>query len=201
MGIHSFMIIGITGTDGAGKGAAVKYLVEKKGFTHYSSRALITEKIIEKGGTVNRENMRLVANELRKEHGNDVIVLLALKKARAQQVSNFIIESIRAAAEVHTLHRAGGQLLAIDANQNARFRRIIGRKSESDDVTFAEFIAHEKLEMNDPDPNGMQKAQVMESADHTIMNDGSLNDLGEQLEIFLHAKQDHGPDLLANGNC
>jgi dephospho-CoA kinase len=183
------MILGITGTDGAGKGAAVKYLVEKKGFTHYSSRAFITEKIVEKGETVNRENMRLVANELRREHGNDVIVLLALKKARAEQVSNFIIESIRAVAEVHTLHRAGGQLLAIDANQNARFRRITGRKSESDDVTFAEFIAHEKLEMNDPDPNGMQKAQVMAAADYTIMNDGSLKELGEKIEEFYTKEQ------------
>jgi dephospho-CoA kinase len=30
----------------------------------------------------------------------------------------------------------------------------------------------------------MQKAQVMEAADYTIMNDGSLKELGEQLEIF-----------------
>jgi dephospho-CoA kinase len=33
------MIIGITGTDGAGKGAVVDYLVAQKGFTHYSGRA------------------------------------------------------------------------------------------------------------------------------------------------------------------
>ena len=184
------MIFGITGTDGAGKGAAVKYLVEKKGFTHYSSRALITEKIIEKGYTVNRENMRLVANELRKEHGNDVIVQLSLQKARADNVSNFIIESIRVSAEVQALHQAGGLLLAIDANQNARFRRITGRKSESDNVTFAEFIAHEKLEMNDPDPNGMQKAKVMAAADYTIMNDSSLKELGKQIELFLRTKTD-----------
>jgi dephospho-CoA kinase len=183
------MLIGITGTDGAGKGAAVKYLVEKKGFTHYSSRELITEKIIEKGESINRENMRLVANELRKVQGNDVMVQLALEKARAKNVSNFIIESIRAVAEVHTLHQAGGVLLAIDANQNARFRRITGRKSESDNVTFAEFVAHEKLEMNDPDPHGMQKTKVMEAADYTIMNDGSLKELGKKIEAFYSAQQ------------
>lgn len=184
------MIFGITGTDGAGKGAAVKYLVEKKGFTHYSSRELITEKIIEQGLLVNRENMRLVANQLRKEHGNDVIVQLSLQKARADQASNFIIESIRAIAEVEALHQAGGILLAIDANQNARFRRIVGRQSASDDVTFAEFIAHEKLEMNDPDPNGMQKAKVMAAADYTIMNDSSLKELGKALDLFLRSLPD-----------
>lgn len=179
------MILGITGTDGAGKGAVVKYLVEKKGFTHYSSRELITEKINEKGIAINRENMRLVANELRREHGNDVLVQLALQKARTEHATHFIIESIRAFAEVQTLHEAGGILLAVDANQNARFRRITGRKSESDNVTFAEFIAHEKLEMNDPDPNGMQKAKVMEAADYTIINDTSLRELNKQLDVFL----------------
>jgi dephospho-CoA kinase len=180
------MIIGITGTDGAGKGAVVKYLVEKKGFTHYSARELITEKIIEKKLPINRENMRLVANELRKEYGHDAIVQLSLQKARAEKASHFIIESIRAIAEVPALHQAGGILLAIDANQNARFRRISGRKSESDNVTFAEFIAQEKLEMNDPDPNGMQKARVIATADYTIMNDGTLKELGEKIAEFLN---------------
>jgi dephospho-CoA kinase len=180
------MIIGITGTDGAGKGAAVKYLVEKKGFTHYSSREIITEKILEKNRPVNRENMRITANELRKEYGNDVLVQLSLQKAQTDGVDNIIIESIRTVAEAQTLQQKNGQLLAIDANQNARYRRISGRKSESDNVTFAEFIAQEKLEMNDPDPNGMQKAKVMEMADHTIMNDGTLAQLGEAIEEFLN---------------
>jgi len=179
------MILGITGTDGAGKGAVVKYLVEKKGFTHYSSRALLSEIITQKGGVVTRENLRLMGNKLRKENGNNVLVLLALRKARTEQPANFIIESIRALAEADTLRQAGGILLAVDANQNARYRRISGRKSESDNVTFAEFMAQEKLELDDPDPNGMQKAKVIESAEHTIMNEGSLKDLGEQIETFL----------------
>jgi dephospho-CoA kinase len=179
------MIIGITGTDGAGKGAVVKYLVEKKGFTHYSSREIITEKIVERKRSVSRANMRLTANELRKEFGNDVIVQLGLQKAQEEGETDVVIESIRATAEVDTLKVGGGVLLAIDANQNARYRRISGRKSESDNVTFEEFIAHEKLEMNDPDPNGMQKAKVMEMADCTIMNEGSLSQLGEKIESFL----------------
>ena len=179
------MLIGITGTDGAGKGAAVKYLVDKKGFTHYSSRAIITEEIIKKNRPVSRENMRLTANELRKEFGNDVLVQLSLKKAQEDGVSNVVIESIRTVAEMDSLHKNNGSLLAIDANQNARFRRISGRKSESDNVTFAEFIAQEKLEMDDPDPNGMQKAKVIQMADYIIMNDGSLAQLADEIEKFL----------------
>lgn len=182
------MLIGITGTDGAGKGAAVKYLVDKKGFTHYSSRSIITDRIIEKNIPINRESMRLVANEMRKEYGNDAMVTLSLKKAQAQGVTKIAIESIRTLAEVETLHRNGGTLLAVDANQNARYRRITGRKSESDNVSFEEFIAHEKLEMNDPDPHGMQKAKVIQAADYTIMNDSTLAELGLQIEKFFQTK-------------
>ena len=39
------MIIGITGTDGSGKGTVVDYLVEQKGFKHYSARAIFEEEI------------------------------------------------------------------------------------------------------------------------------------------------------------
>ena len=39
------IIIGITGTLGAGKGTIVDYLVKERGFVHYSVRAFITEEI------------------------------------------------------------------------------------------------------------------------------------------------------------
>jgi dephospho-CoA kinase len=179
------MIIGITGTDGAGKGAVVQYLVEKHGFAHYSSRALLTAELEARGLTASRENLRTVGNELRKTHGNDVIVTRALSQVREANTPKAIIESIRALEEAKTLRARGGILLAIDADQTLRYQRISGRKSSSDQVTFAEFQAQEALEMNDPDPNGMQKGMVMEMADHTILNNEALPDLYEQLEQFL----------------
>jgi len=62
------MIIGITGTDGGGKGTVVEYLVEKKGFVHCSARALWVDEIKKRGLEVNRANMRIVANDLRAKH-------------------------------------------------------------------------------------------------------------------------------------
>ncbi len=59
------MIIGITGTSGAGKGTVVDYLL-KKGFKHYSVRDFLTEEILKRGLEPNRDNMIFVANELRK---------------------------------------------------------------------------------------------------------------------------------------
>ena len=62
------MLIGITGTNGSGKGTVVDYLVMQKGFSHYSARMFLIEEIARRGLKQNRSSMREVANALRQEH-------------------------------------------------------------------------------------------------------------------------------------
>lgn len=183
------MIIGITGTDGAGKGTVVDYLAHTKGFVHYHGRKLFIEEIEKQGLENNRASMRLVANELRRLHGDDVIVKLFLQQAKERGDVHIIIDSIRALAEVETLKANGGALLSVDADRKIRYKRIQERASSSDNVTFEEFVALEEREMNDPDPHGMQKAKVMAMADYTIENNTSTEDLYSQVEDFLKKVQ------------
>ena len=68
------MIIGITGTLGAGKGTVVDYLVQTHGFKHYSARAFITEEIKKRGLPIDRDSMVLVANDLRTKHTSSFIL-------------------------------------------------------------------------------------------------------------------------------
>ncbi|MEZ4103720.1 MAG: AAA family ATPase [Candidatus Paceibacterota bacterium] len=153
------MIIGITGTDGAGKGSVVDHLVKKHGFSHYSSRNLIMAEVSKRGLEPTRENIRIVANSMRAEEGADVIVTHALKQLKKDRVENAVIESIRAIKEVETLLEAEGVLLAVDAPVEERYRRVVKRGSSTDKISFEDFVNHEKLEMDDPDPNGMQKGK------------------------------------------
>lgn len=179
------MIIGITGTDGSGKGTAVEYLVEKRGFEHFSARALLIEEIEKRGLPVDRNQMRLMANELRATHGNDYVVKFYLERVGDASERNIIIESIRALAEAETLKKAGAILLAVDADQKIRYERVQGRRSETDKVSFEQFQEHEALEMNDPDPHGMQKQKVIEMADYVIMNNGSFDEFTAQIDEVL----------------
>jgi len=178
------MIIGITGSDGGGKGTVVDYLVTK-GFTHYSSREFIVAEIERQGLPVDRNQMRLTANELRAEHGNEFVVKQAYEKAQREGKDMVVIESIRALAEAKYLKDQGGILLSIDADPVVRYERVQARRSDTDKVTYEEFLAHEELEKNDPDPNGMQKTKVMVLADYTITNDGSLEELQAKVDEFL----------------
>lgn len=180
------MIIGITGTDGAGKGTVVEYLVAQHGFTHYSSRSFIMAEIERQGLPATRNQMRLTANELRATYGNDFVVRQAYEKAAEDGVDKVVIESIRALAEAVYLKERGGLLLAVDAAPEVRFERVQARRSETDKVTYEQFLAHEELEKNDPDPNGMQKAAVMAMADFTIGNNETMEELGLQIEAVLH---------------
>lgn len=179
------MIIGITGTDGGGKGEVVDYLVTKKGYIHCSARSLWIDEIRKRGLEVKRENMRIVANSLRAEHGNDYLVAEYLRQAKEAGWKDVVIESLRAVAEAKMLKSHGGLLLAVDADPHIRYERVQKRASESDRVTLEEFTKQEELEMNDPDPNGMQKAKVMAMADYTLQNNGTLGELHEQIEEIL----------------
>lgn len=179
------MIIGITGTDGAGKGAVVDYLVKEKGYVHCSARAIWEEEFAKRGMTSNRANMRLVANELRATHGNDFLIKYYLPKIKKEGMARVVIESIRATAEVDTLKKNGGVLIAVDADQRMRYERIVSRGSTTDQISFEKFQEQEAIEMNDPDTNGMQKAKVLQMADHTILNEGTLEELGKKMERVL----------------
>lgn len=183
------MILGITGTDGGGKGTVVDYLVTEKGFVHYSGSSFISNEVLRQGLPISRNQLRLTGNELRAKHGNDVLVTIALKEVATQGNANSIIESIRAIAEAETLKQHGGILLAVDADPKLRYERVQKRRSEKDQVTLEEFLAQEELERNDPDPHGMQKATVMEMSDFTINNNTTLEDLHAQIEVFLKKYQ------------
>lgn len=179
------MIIGITGTDGAGKGIVVDYLVKEKGFVHFSSREQITKEIEIRNLVASRDILRLVGNEMRKNDGNDVLIARAIGQIYEQSIQNAAIESVRAVAEAETLKKAGGILLAVDADQKLRYERIVARASLTDQISFEKFTEQEAIEMNDLDPNGMQKAKVMEMADYTIMNNGSPEEVYGQVDAVL----------------
>lgn len=178
------MIVGITGTLGAGKGTVASYLVEQKGFAHYSVRAFLTEEIQKRELPLTRDSMVLVANELRAAHTPSYILEELLRRAQAQG-GDAVIESIRAIGEAQTLKEAGAKLLSVDAEQGIRYKRIVSRKSETDDISFEKFLADEKREMDSSDPTKQNISAVMGMADIKIENSSTIEALHQEIESVL----------------
>lgn len=179
------IIIGITGTLGAGKGTIVEYLVGEKGFIHYSVRAFLLEKIREQGLQENRDSMFQLANELRSIYGSSYVTDQLYNRAMVSG-KNCVIESIRTPGEIISLRAKGHfYLLAADADLELRYQRIILRQSETDQVSRKTFLENEEREMNTTDPNKQNLRKCIEMADFILLNNGTKKDLVRQLEKVL----------------
>lgn len=180
------MIIGITGTNGAGKGTVVEILKEN-GFKHYSVSGFLGELLRENGEEVNRDAMIRLANELRAENSPSYLAEVLYDKALREGAEFPVIESLRTEGEVTALRKKGKfYLLAVDASPEIRYDRIINRNSSKDAVSFQQFMEQERREMHSDDANKQNLRRCIEMADYTIINNSSIPELRENICRFMN---------------
>lgn len=172
-------LIGLTGTNGAGKGEAAAYF-KTKGFAYYSLSDVIREELARRGEPASRDNLIRTGNELRERFGADVLARRTVGKigpgARA------VIDSIRNTSEVACLRRQDGfVLLAIDAPVELRFARAAARGRDESAADLEAFKRKEDLERRGG-AGAQQLEACMAAADRLIVNDGTLPELHRQLE-------------------
>lgn len=178
------MIVGITGSFGAGKGAVVEYLVTSRGFKHFSASGFITEEVRSRGLPVNRDSMTIVANDMRKEHGPSYVVDSLYARALTEG-GDAVIESLRAVAEVRRIKELGGIVFGVDARPEVRYERAVLRGSEKDRVDFDKWLEQEKAEMNPEDPTKQDIFGALKESSRVIDNNGTLEDLHRAVDAVL----------------
>ena len=107
MGLESiYMIIGLTGSMGSGKGEVVKIL-EGMGFKYITLSEMVREEARKQKKKEQREILMEVGNGMRKKEGNGVLGKRAIAKMMASGHDNWVIDGIRNPAEIDEMRKAG----------------------------------------------------------------------------------------------
>ncbi len=179
------MIIGVTGTTGAGKDTLARYL-EKKGFLHISPSDIIREEANKKGVELTRSNLQDLGNQMRRAGGLGVFAKKALEKI--QKGENYVVTSVRNPGEIKTLAQNQRFVLwAVDAPQKERFLRIslLRQRGEGESFTFEEFKKSEAREIELSDKSSQQIAECIKMADFMIFNDSGLESFFRKIDALL----------------
>ncbi len=179
----SAMRIGVAGLNGAGKTEVVRFF-ERRSFYTVSLSDVIREELTRQGLDHTRENMIRCGRELRARSGPGILAELAIAGLPSDR--HHVIDSIRHPAEVELLRGAGSfTLLWVEADARTRFERSRRRGRAGDGDTFERFQELEARELQSEDSAGQQLLAVAELANETLRNDGSLDELEQQLEALV----------------
>jgi dephospho-CoA kinase len=173
-------LIGLTGTNGGGKGEAAEFF-KKHGYAYHSLSDILREELTRRGEAITRDNLIKTGNALRGRYGADILARRVMRRVRGKSV----IDSIRHPQEIAFLKkRKGFLLLAVDAPAAVRFERVRRRGRDESAATLEAFIRKEQEEMTDR-PEGQQLHRCLELADRTVVNDSTRDAFHRQLEEFL----------------
>ncbi len=178
------MFLGFTGPNAAGKGEAIKYLIENKKFISFSLSDIIREEARNRGFEPIRNNLILIGNELREEKGPSILAVRTIEKIK--NMPQAIVDSIRNTYEIEELRNNLKDfiLIGITADAPTRFERSKIRGRIGDGTTLEEFIKQEERE-NSSNEKSQQLNRCFEEADYKINNSGAKDELYLKIDKIL----------------
>ncbi|MBD3363352.1 AAA family ATPase [Candidatus Dojkabacteria bacterium] len=181
--------IAIVGTIAAGKTTACKYF-QQKGYIHYKLSQGIYDEADKRGlDRTDRVILQDLGDELRENHGVDVLAKIIIKKIKKDDDSKkYVFDSIRNHNEILTLQKAFGKdlvVIAIDAPIKLRYKRAVERKGQykEQNLTFQEFKKNNDRDLGKGNAENEQNViKCISLADYNVQNTGSLKQLKSKLD-------------------
>lgn len=171
-------IIGIAGTNGAGKDTLGELLAERFGYKFRSVSDILREELTAQGIPHEREHMRALSTKWANEHGHGVLSVKTIEAYAEEEeregYKGLVIGSIRRPAEAKAIQDEGGVVIWVDADRRTRYDRLqMSNRGRSEDiVSFDEWSAQEDIEMRpiEGEPGSINMLGVKEIADIHIDN-------------------------------
>lgn len=171
-------IIGLAGTNGAGKDTLGDLRQDLEGARKVSLSDILRTEADKRGLTHERKILSDISTEWGAKLGAGALSTMTIDnfyETRTETESGLSIVSVRRPEEARTIQRAGGLMLWIDAAREVRYERILGanRGRVTDVKTFEEFSAEEDREMNpaSDSPFELNMAGVRDISDIQVLNE------------------------------
>jgi dephospho-CoA kinase len=186
-------IVALVGLPGSGKTEAGKIFVGH-GFEYVRFGQVVLDEVLKRGLIVNEKNERDVREELRAEHGMDVMAkFLVPVFDRLMEKKNVIADGLYSWEEYKLLKERYGQRLvvvAVYSNPKTRYSRLESpeRKYDPDKDKKALYRSYTPEEAKSRDYaqiENLHQAGPIAMADVTIINEGSVEGLKEQVERLI----------------
>lgn len=169
-------LIGISGTNGSGKDTIGEMLAERHGWLFVSVADMLRDEAKRRGVPIEREELRKISTEWRREFGLGVLVDKAVEqfKDSSKKYKGLVVVPMRNPGEGQRVKDLGGPLVWVDADPKVRYERIRKRQRSSEDKkTFEQFLAEEQAEMqHSGDQATLSMSGVKAKADIFIENNG-----------------------------
>ena len=172
-------VIGISGLPGSGK-SLISDMASEKGAVIVSMGDIIREEAKKRG-----ESTKDTAQNLRKEHGDDIVSELTIQKIKnikkEGKDNTIIIEGIRSHHEVEMFKENFDNfiILSVFANPKLRFERLLNRNREDDSKDYNEFVKRDQRELS------FGIGNVISLSDKLIINESDLESYENKINEFL----------------
>jgi dephospho-CoA kinase len=174
------LVVGLTGPNASGKGAAAEAL-RVRGYAVHSLSDVVREEATRLGRDHSRASLVRTGRELRAACGPGVLAERILPRIRPPSV----VDSIRNPGEVEALRRLPAfRLLGVVAGTETRFGRTVRRGRPGDPATLDEFLRQESVEDSE-DAEGQRTSATLRLCDAVLQNDGSLEAFREALAALV----------------
>jgi len=172
------IILGFVGQMACGKGTATEYLKQKYGAVSFRFSSILTDILNRLYLPNSRENLQKLSQILRENFSEDILSQTIAQDAQKSENQFIVIDGVRRPGDVeHLKNIPGFYLIHIFADIEKRFDRLKKRGEKSDDFTktFEQFKAEHQNEAE------LKIEEIAKTADFEIDNNGSLEELCEQL--------------------
>ena len=178
--IKDKVVVATTGMPGSGKGAFQR-IFQKMGYPVIIMGDEIREEAKRRNLKPTPENLGKIMLQLRESEGQAAITKRCIPKLKKTTQKVVGIDGIRSIHEVKEFkkHVPNFITIAIHASPQTRYQRLTRRKRSDDPQNWETFTQRDQRELD------VGMGTVIATADHIIVNEGSLSHLKNQIQQVL----------------